>query len=267
MHQGCAAGAVRHNRDMHPAHAQPSYRIRFDWGPAGAEAVGADADVLVVVDVLSFTTTLSVALETGAQVLPYRWNDETAADHARRHDAVLAVGRSVAGPGQISLSPGTLRSSPPVARLVLPSPNGSTISLVAGERGATVVGASLRNFSAVARWIAGSGRPRSRVAVVAAGEKWDDGSLRPAVEDLWGAGAVISALAARGPADLSPEAEVAAAAYTAVEDRLPAQLRACASGRELAEKNFAEDVEIAAEIDVSDCVPLLGAGVFTAARP
>ena len=34
-------------------------RVRFDWGPTGAAAIAAGADVAVVVDVLSFTTTLS----------------------------------------------------------------------------------------------------------------------------------------------------------------------------------------------------------------
>jgi 2-phosphosulfolactate phosphatase len=62
-----------------------------------------------------------------------------------------------------------------------------------------------------------------------------------------------------------PEAEVAAAAYTAVEDRPPASLRACASGRKLIEKNFAEDVKMASEFDVSECVPLLSRGVFMSA--
>jgi 2-phosphosulfolactate phosphatase len=240
-------------------HSQRSYRLRFDWGLAGARAVGEDADVVVVVDVLSFTTTLSVAVEAGAEVLPYRWNDETAARHAAERQAVLAVGRSVAGPGDLSLSPATIRANP-VPRILLPSPNGSTISLLTGERGATVVGAALRNFSAVAQWIAHS--PGGTVAVIAAGEKWGDGSLRPAVEDLWGAGAVIHGLQAAGLRDASPEAEASAAAFAAVEKELPARLRACASGRELIEKGFGQDVEIAAEIDRCRSVPVLSGDRF-----
>jgi 2-phosphosulfolactate phosphatase len=248
---------------MHPAHAQRRYRLRFDWGLSGAEAVAGDADVVVVVDVLSFTTTLSVAVEAGMEVLPYRWSDGTAARHAAERGAVLAVGRSVAGPGDLSLSPATIRANPSVSRILLPSPNGSTISLLTGARGATVVGAALRNFSAVARWISHSDASRT-VAVIAAGERWDDGGLRPAVEDLWGAGAVIGSLRAAGFADASPEAEVAAAAFAAVERDAPAALRACASGRELIEMGFAADVEIAAEIDQYPCVPVLRDGVFIA---
>ncbi|MGC5330432.1 2-phosphosulfolactate phosphatase [Micromonospora sp. DT62] len=251
---------------MHPAHTQRPYRLRFDWGLSGAQATGEDADVVVVVDVLSFTTTLSVAIEAGMEVLPYRWNDGSAARHAAERQAVLAVGRLAAGPGEISLSPATIRANASVPRILLPSPNGSTISLLTGARGTVVVGAALRNFSAVARWIAHSDASRGRtVAVIAAGERWSDGSLRPAVEDLWGAGAIIRSLQAAGLVDASPEAEVAAAAYTAVEKDVPAVLRSCASGRELIEKGFAEDLEIAAEIDQCPGVPVLSDGIFVAA--
>ncbi len=99
------------------------------------------------------------------------------------------------------------------------------------------------------------------MAVVAAGERWDDGSLRPAVEDLWGAGAVVDAL---GRADLSPEAELARGAFLAVRDRLPAALRECASGRELAEAGFGDEAPYAADLDVTEVVPVLRGDAFRA---
>jgi len=223
--------------------------------------------VAVVVDVLSFTTTLTVAVDAGTSVLPYRWNDATAAQYAREHDAVLAVARSQAKPGQISLSPLSLRQGQPPARLVLPSPNGSTIAHELGRSTGTCLGASLRNAGAVADWISNRhGADGPAVAVVAAGERWPDGSLRPAVEDLWGAGAVLAALEARGWRDLSPEAQMAAAAWNAVAGRrLRAALLGCASGRELAAAGFEGDVLIAAEFDQSASVPLLADGGFAPA--
>ena len=48
-------------------------RIRFDWGPTGAADAAEGVDLAVVVDVLSFTTTLTVAVERGITVLPYPW--------------------------------------------------------------------------------------------------------------------------------------------------------------------------------------------------
>jgi 2-phosphosulfolactate phosphatase len=252
---------------------QGGYRVRFDWGPAGAAAIAPGAAVVAVVDVLSFTTALSVAVELGISVLPFPWADAAAAAAAEEHGAVLAVGRSQAGRGQISLSPPSLRQASPPARLVLPSPNGSAISSGLAATGVTVVGVSLRNFPAAAGWVhrAAAGRP---VAVLAAGERWPDGSLRPAVEDLWGAGAFLDAFTAldapragsRTGDDLSPEAGAARAAYRSVASGLGSLLRSCAGGRELAELGFGADVAVAAEVAASDAVPVLRDGWFINGR-
>jgi 2-phosphosulfolactate phosphatase len=232
----------------------------MEWGPTGAAAVAAGVEVAVVVDVLSFTTTLTVAVERGITVFPFRWRDDRAASYAEQRDAVLAVGRSARS--GVSLSPASVRAAVGVERLVLPSPNGSSISFGLAEGGATVVGAALRNRGAVARWLAERGD--RTVAVVAAGERWPDGTLRPAVEDLWGAGAVLAALVDLGHTDLSPEARMAEQAFRAVADRLPAELRECASGRELDAAGFGADVDVAAEVDASDVVPLLRDDAFEA---
>ena len=98
---------------VQPAHRQTAHALRHDWGMQGATAITVDVTVAVVVDVLSFTTTLSVAADAGIAVLPYRWADDGAAGFARDHDAVLAVGRLAAGPGQISLSPASIRAADP----------------------------------------------------------------------------------------------------------------------------------------------------------
>jgi 2-phosphosulfolactate phosphatase len=247
---------------MNQAWTQGEYGVRFDWGPAGAEAIGVGAATVAVVDVLSFTTTLSVAADAGIAVRPYRWRDETAEQVARESDAVLAVGRRQAlAPGQVSLSPATIRRSSGIERLVLPSPNGATISALLAEAGATVVGVSLRNAAAAAEWAA---RRSGVVAVIAAGERWPDGSLRPASEDLWGAGAFLDALVRRGAGSLSPEARTALAAYQGMGSPGDA-LADCASGRELHEYGFPEDVATAAEAGASTAVPVLADGWFVAA--
>jgi 2-phosphosulfolactate phosphatase len=100
--------------------------------------------------------------------------------------------------------------------------------------------------------------------LVAAGERWPDASLRPCAEDLWGAGAVLSALRELGVEGFSPEADAAVAAYRAAS--LPEALRDCAGGRELVEAGFPEDVEVAAELDVSSVVPVLEGDRFVPAR-
>jgi hypothetical protein len=74
---------------------------------------------------------------------------------------------------------------------------------------------------------------RFRIAVVAAGATQPDGSLRFAVEDLLGAGAVIDAIAELGIDHQSPEAAAAAAAYTGLRNATRHLMNASVSAREL----------------------------------
>jgi 2-phosphosulfolactate phosphatase len=55
---------------------------------------------------------------------------------------------------------------------------------------------------------------------------------------------------------------VAATAYTSLDDPAAA-LQECASGRELIDAGFPEDVAIAAEVDASNTVPVLDGPAFT----
>ena len=236
--------------------------MRFDWGPTGAAAIAEGADIAVVVDVLSFTTTLCVAVERGMTVLPYRWKDERAAAYAEERAATLAVGRLEARslPPSLGGQPVAGRDGAGVRRrprIVLPSPNGSSISFGLAESGCTVVGACLRNRTAVADWLAARG---GTVAVVAAGERWPDDSLRPAAEDLWGAGAVLALLPRRRPVPRGPPRRGRLPGRRGVGRRL--RVHGCASGLELSAADFAEDVDVAAELDVSDVVPVLADGAF-----
>jgi 2-phosphosulfolactate phosphatase len=256
-------------------HGQQHALVRMEWGLRGAEAIAPGAGVVVVVDVLRFTTAVTVAVEAGASVYPFPWADESAKEFARRHDAKLAAGGlDATKPGgggsdeALTLSPAAIRAATGLTRLVLPSPNGSALAHALVGAGPRVVGGSLRNRTAVARWIADElirtgGQP---IAVIAAGERWDDGSLRPAVEDLWGAGAIIAALSDFGVGDQSPEAWAAEASFRGVEEGIAAELADCGSGQELTLKGFSDDVAIAAELDASECVPVLTGERFLNAR-
>lgn len=230
--------------------------LRLEWGPTGARALGPECDVAVVVDVLTFSTTVSVAADQGIQVKPYRWANATAGDAALAAGATLAVARPDASFGDVSLSPATFRSATGLARVLLPSPNGSTICAALAEAGATLVVGCLRNRQAVARFL---GQRGGRVLLVPAGERWPDDSLRPAIEDLWGAGAILAALLdGRAPeVAVSDEALAAAAAYALVESRISEALVACPSGQELIDLGYASDVAVAAEVDTSSAVPTL----------
>lgn len=247
--------------------AQSPYGVRFEWGLAGTAALAPSSSCLVIVDVLSFTTSVTVAVEAGMTVFPYAWRDETAAEFARQNRAQLASGRRAAsGDSPWSLSPAALRHAPFTERLVLPSPNGSAISAAAAAGPASVVAACLRNARAAGSWLTrrSLGTPDQPVTVIAAGERWPDGSLRPALEDLLGAGAVIAALHHQGRGPLSPEAEAARTCYETTADPARA-VTDSASGRELAGRGFADDVAIATEINSCRVTPVLVGQAFTAA--
>jgi 2-phosphosulfolactate phosphatase len=246
--------------------AQHPHGVRFDWVLAGAAALAPSSACLVIVDILSFTTSVTVAVEAGTRVFTYAWRDETAVGFARQHQARLAADhRTASADSPWSLSPAALRRAPFTARLVLPSPNGSAISAAAADSGATVIAACLRNMNAVGRWLAehGFGTPQQPVTVIAAGERWPDGNLRPALEDLLGVGAVIAAISEHSRGVLSAEADAARACFEGTSD-LASAVTDSASGRELAERGFPDDVAIATEINSCRVVPLLTDHAFTA---
>jgi 2-phosphosulfolactate phosphatase len=221
--------------------------VHVEWGEQGARALETCSDVLVIVDVLSFSTAVDVAVAREAEVLPFGSRDLAAArTYAERERAVMAGRR---GEG-FSLSPGSLASLPYGARLVLPSPNGSAISALAAEHGCTVLVGFLRNAAAVALVASAAG---GSIGVVAAGERWPDRSLRPAIEDLIGAGAIVDALGMA--TERSVDAELAAQVFVHARPDLLGYLVECQSGRELVQLGFRDDVELAAQLNVSDRAP------------
>ena len=60
---------------------QTRHTYRFDWGPNGLRTLAPVSDVVVIVDVLRFTSAVSAAVESGCTVFPYRWADDGAALH------------------------------------------------------------------------------------------------------------------------------------------------------------------------------------------
>ncbi len=233
----------------------PASRARCEWGLPGLLALRGEVAALVVVDVLSFSTAVDVAVGRGAAVLPFPYGDPAAARaEAARQGAVAAVRRGEPG---FSLSPASLVQVPPGLRLLLPSLNGSRLSHAAGD--VPVLAGCLRNAAAVARaalHLAGGGP----VGVVAAGEHWPDGSLRPAVEDLLGAGAVLQHLTV----DTCPEARAARDALCGAGADVAALVRAGRSGQELVLRGFPGDVDLAVQEGCSTAAPVLREGAFVA---
>lgn len=228
---------------------QSEFAVRHEWGATGLNALAPLPDVLIIV-VLSFSTAVDIAVSRGAIIFPYPQKGTLAAEYARSVEANLACSDRSSG---FSLSPASLRDVPSGFRLVLPSPNGGALCFLANH--SRVLTACLRNAAAVA---SAATRLGTTISLISAGEIWEDGTLRPSLEDLLGAGAVISELSGIR----SPEADVAAAAFEHFRSRLRDSLRTGSSGKELIERGFALDVDLAAELNVSATVPRLIDGAF-----
>lgn len=141
-----------------------SHPVRM--GAEGVRRLAPSSEVVVIVDVLSFTTCVDVAVSRDLVVFPYPWRDDSGVAFARSVAAMLAGKR-----GQIpSLSPRSLCCLPPHSRLVLPSPNGSACADVVQNFQASALAGCLRNARAVSDFIkrryAGAA-----VSIIACGEK------------------------------------------------------------------------------------------------
>ncbi|WP_052460284.1 2-phosphosulfolactate phosphatase [Microbacterium gorillae] len=222
---------------MNPAHsqqpptdsdapfAQSIHRVRTEWGVPGLGRL-APADVVVVVDVIRFSTVISARVAAGEEV--------PMVEMRPRSLNGAAVADTAAGlPHRPVVLAGCLRNAGAIADavLALQSENGEPVS----------------------------------VAVIAGGEltsRDPDADLRFAIEDQLGVGAIVDALADRGIDDASPEATVAAAAFRAVRPALRHLLGASGSGRELVGHGNGELSAEAAAWNADAVAPRLQDGIF-----
>lgn len=265
----------------------------------------APAAVVVVVDVLRFSTTVTDAVARG---------DVVSLDDAF---AMSANGARVAvAAGALGVPPGASISAPDGDTVAAATPelpaSGATPDLPAsaatpdlpvgvttpdlpasaatpelpagastGWDGPLVLLGCLRNAGSVAAAVGDEQRRRGQrisVAVIAAGEmilpggrasagersSSGEGSLRFAVEDCLGAGAIVDALAALGIDHSSPEAAAAGEAFRSLRIAVRHLLAASGSGQELNDRGLRDEVLAAAEVNATSVVPVLRGGRFVA---
>lgn len=204
---------------------QAKYQVRFDWSSPGAERIVPGADVVVLVDALSYTTAAVIAAEGGA---------DAAADASRgageAHSETLAA--SLAASGAVVLA-ASLRNRTAVAERIL---------AIQEQRG-----------------------ERTIVAIIAAGEPVDaDSGTRFTIEDQLTAGAVVDALVSLGIDHTSPEAAVASAAFEGLRHAAVHLIGASGSGAALTAAGRRAEARLATERDVTTVVPEWRDGAFRA---
>src|SRR5665213_2252524 len=97
---------------------QGDYFRRFEWGPSGSDLMASTSSIVVVVDVLRFSTAVEAVVSRGGIVYPYRWKDESARFFADSLGAQLSDSPDAAG---ASLSPTALLNEATLDAVVLPS--------------------------------------------------------------------------------------------------------------------------------------------------
>jgi 2-phosphosulfolactate phosphatase len=207
---------------------QSRYQVRLDWGVDGLARL-APSDVVIVVDVLRFSTTVTDAVSRGESV-PL---DDSAG--ALSIDGAVVAADAVATGALVLL--GCLRNPTAVA---------TAVHALQEQRAA-----------------------RTTVAVIACGERTGRdgrGPVRVAVEDQLGAGAIVDALSTRGIDHSSPEAAVAGEAFRGLRRATKHLLTSSGSGQELIDRGHRDEVVAASELDATDAVAVLRNGIFVRMR-
>ncbi|RYI26622.1 2-phosphosulfolactate phosphatase [Bacillus infantis] len=236
---------------------QSPYDCRVEWGRRGTREAAARGDIIIVVDVLSFSSTVVSAAAVGAEIFPFPPGQD-GREYAKSVGADYIFGRAEAAKlGKPTLSPVSFSEEHAGKKYVLISQNGAYCTWI-GAKATAVLAGSLLNASAAAAAANILQQLGAGITIIPCGEKWADAgehedSLRPAVEDYLGAGAILSYL----DGEKSPEAAVCEGAFQAAQPKLAEYLWECGSGRELRARGFEQDVVHCSRLDAMDTVPVL----------
>ncbi|MFH1701659.1 MAG: 2-phosphosulfolactate phosphatase [Candidatus Zixiibacteriota bacterium] len=236
-------------------------KCHFDWFPKGALKAADQGDIVIIVDVLSFSTTVAYAVSNSAIIIPY-YHPNMAEEIAFREKAIISVSRSeVPSKGKYSLSPATFLDIKAGEKVVLVSPNGARCCLNSNGAFEIIIGGFI-NAKAVCVYameiMKSSGKS---VTVIACGEREYEsfeGELRKADEDYLGAGAIISQL----PCEKTNEAALCENYFIKHKDNLENEVSKCKSGLELSEWGYNKDVELAIKLNCLEVVPVYKNGII-----
>src|SRR5947207_7838052 len=121
--------------------SQSRHKLKLDWGWRGGAAAASRGDIIVIVDVLRFSTACAAAAARNISIVPAAM-DEELESLAREHAAQLPQ------PGFSRLSPGAYSQLAPGTRLVVKSPNGATCARLSKGAPHVLIG-SIVNASAI----------------------------------------------------------------------------------------------------------------------
>jgi 2-phosphosulfolactate phosphatase len=218
----------------------------------------------VVIDVIRASTTITIALHHGcAGIVPARTLREARAMALTIGDGALVAGERAAAKmagAQLGNSPGEYARERIEGRIVVLTTTNGTRAFRAIEGAQDVVACAFLNVSATARWLRRAG---ADVLIVCAGR---NGHF--CFEDAVGGGMLIDRLSriSNRSLELSDAARAAHLLYSANQGNLLEVLRGCEWGRDITRKGFGADLEICAQVDLTDVVPVMREGRLVAER-
>jgi 2-phosphosulfolactate phosphatase len=232
-------------------------RIEVFYGTGGLAPVDVAGRVVAVIDVLRASTTVAVALDSGARaIVPLESSEDviTRAKAFARADVKLAGERKMlAVPGfDLGNSPREFTREAVEGKTILMSTTNGT-GAVAGIQGARdVVIASYVNFAAVLSMLRAALRGGSDIAIICAGR-----DRQFALEDAACAGRFVHHVSKR----LSSVVTNDAAAASVLIDRKYGEnigrlFDASEHGRALRDAGFGEDLAVCAAIDSYPVIPI-----------
>jgi len=220
--------------------------------------------VAVVIDIIRASTTITIALHHGcAGIVPARTLREARAMALTIGDGALVAGERAAAKmagADLGNSPAEYGRERVAGKTVVLTTSNGTRAFRAIEGARDVIACAFLNVSATARWLRRAGLD---VLIVCAGR---NGHF--CLEDAVGGGMLIDCLSriSDHPLELSDAARAAHVLYAANQGDLLEMLRGCEWGRGITRKGFGADLEICAQVDLTDVVPVMREGRLVAER-
>lgn len=215
-----------------------NFEIVFGMGRAGLKKITPKIQYVVLFDTFHFSTAVDIALSRGAVVFPSGSND--------RNEMPANW-----------ISPSSLQRAHFGERInVLPSPSTALAKEAFrllkknGHENSAVISACLRNAAAVCEWLS----RRSGPVLLLVASSYEPKLNEDCFEDILSAGAVAAGLSG----SKSPETMAAHATFVAsINSGILEGLTKSKNGIQLMNAGKERDIQLAAELDVSDSVPVL----------
>jgi 2-phosphosulfolactate phosphatase len=223
----------------------------------------AKGDIIVIVDVLRFSSTVCTAVANGFSVVAFS-HPNKAARYSEESGTPMS---GPTGNAKYSLSPLDYLNPKAPEEIALVSPNGAALVRMIDGTAKAFIGCFL-NSRALGRYLAMLSRGANKgISLIAAGEaaegKYENLKQRRfAIEDYLGCGAILTELSMSKTA----EATVCQRAFESCKHDYVKLIGESLSGKYLSERGFGFDISHCVQRNLYDCIPAIQSGKIAPAE-